>query len=72
MVPIYMTIIESINHRKIVVDTKGIFGLMLGFSGVLYLVLGNLDEVGFEIPGILMVVTASISWAIGSIYSKSS
>lgn len=71
MVPIYMTIIESINHRKIIIDIKGILGLMLGFSGVLYLVLGNLDEVGFEIPGILMVVTASILWAIGSIYSKS-
>jgi len=70
VVPINMVVMESVLQKKMVMDKKGVLGLLLGFTGVVLLVVGNLNRDGFEIRGILLVLLASIFWAAGSVYSK--
>lgn len=70
MLPINIMIIESLIYKKVVVDLKGIAGLFMGFVGVFYLAIGNLNSEGYEPKGIIMIFIASLLWSIGSIYSK--
>lgn len=51
---------------------KTFIGVLLGFAGLLLLINPfNLNtETNFNIPGITVVLFASLSWAFGSVYTK--
>lgn len=69
-VPLFMAIIEFFFLRTVKLDLKSISGLLLGFGGVAYLVLGNADIAVVDIKGLVVLMLASIFWAAGSVYSK--
>lgn len=69
-VPLFMAIIEFFFLRTVKMDTKSISGLLLGFGGVAYLVLGNADTAAIDLKGLVVLMFASLFWAAGSVYSK--
>jgi drug/metabolite transporter (DMT)-like permease len=72
-VPIWMALVELLRKDRIVPTPHVILGLILGFVGVVLLVgPGNLAGSGGLNPlwaGVLIL--ASLSWATGSVYSRS-
>jgi drug/metabolite transporter (DMT)-like permease len=69
-VPLFMAIIEFFFLRTVKMDLKSISGLLLGFGGVAYLILGNTDSVVIDLKGFVVLMLASLFWAAGSVYSK--
>lgn len=69
-VPLFMAIIEFFFLRTIKMDVKSISGLLLGFGGVAYLILGNADTAVIDLKGLVVLMLASFFWAAGSVYSK--
>jgi len=73
-VPLWMVLIEALRPKG-VRPTKGVLvGIAIGFFGVILLVgQGGLSAGGSPVPlvGALIVVGATLSWAIGSLYSRS-
>src|SRR5256886_13121779 len=73
-VPLWMVLIEALRPKG-VRPTKGVVvGIAIGFFGVILLVgQGGLSSGGNPVPlvGALIVVGATLSWAIGSLYSRS-
>lgn len=69
-VPLFMAIIEFFFMRTVKMDLKSISGLLLGFGGVAYLVLGNADIAAIDLKGLVVLMFASLFWAAGSVYSK--
>jgi len=73
-VPLWMVLIEALRPKG-VRPTKGVVvGIAIGFFGVILLVgQGGLSAGGNPVPlvGALIVVGATLSWAIGSLYSRS-
>ena len=69
-VPLFMAIIEFFFLRTVKMDIKSISGLLLGFGGVAYLVLGNVDTAVIDLKGLVVLMFASLFWAGGSVYSK--
>lgn len=69
-VPLFMAIIEIfiLKHKKM--DYKGFIGLALGFGGVGYLALADSGVGVIDFKGTLLLLIASLSWSIGSVYSK--
>jgi len=71
-VPIWMALVELLRKDRIVPTLHVVLGLVLGFGGVVLLVgPGNLVGSGGLNPlwtGVLIL--ASLSWAIGSVYSR--
>ncbi len=51
-------------------DLKSISGLLLGFGGVVYLIIGNGATAVIDLKGLLIVMLASLFWATGSVHSK--
>jgi drug/metabolite transporter (DMT)-like permease len=72
IVPIWMALVELLRKDRIVPTPQVVFGLALGFGGVVLLVgPGNLAGSGGLDPlwtGVLIL--ASLSWATGSVYSR--
>jgi drug/metabolite transporter (DMT)-like permease len=72
IVPIWMALVELLRRDRIVPTPQVVLGLILGFSGVVLLVgPGDLGGSGGLNPfwaGVLLL--ASLSWAIGSVYSR--
>ena len=72
IVPIWMALVELLRKDRIVPTPQVVLGLTLGFGGVVLLVgPGNLAGSGGLDPlwtGVLIL--ASLSWAIGSVYSR--
>lgn len=67
--PIFIAIIEIIIYRKSIVGVFGYVGLILSFTGVIALVM-SISEIGnFDIKGFTLLVIATLSLAIGSVYS---
>ncbi|MFK5883555.1 MAG: EamA family transporter [Candidatus Izemoplasma sp.] len=68
-VPLFMVIFEVLVFRTAKISLFGISGILLGFVGVYYLIsphnIGDIDSLGA-----MMVVGAALSWAFGSVYSK--
>jgi drug/metabolite transporter (DMT)-like permease len=69
-VPLFMAIIEFFFLRTVKMDMKAISGLLLGFGGVAYLVLGNSETAAIDLKGLVVLMLASLFWAAGSVYSK--
>ncbi len=71
-VPIWMALVELLRKDRIVPTLQVVLGLVLGFGGVVLLVgPGDLAGSGGLNPlwaGVLIL--ASLSWAIGSVYSR--
>ena len=66
-VPLWMALIDRfVNGQRLAI--QAVIGLVVGFGGLVLLVGGPGGD--FHIPGVLAVVGASLSWAIGSIYSR--
>src|SRR5712691_5797786 len=72
IVPIWMALLELLRKDRIVPTLQVVLGLVLGFGGVVLLVgPGDLAGSGGLNPlwaGVLIL--ASLSWAIGSVYSR--
>lgn len=69
-VPLFMAIIEFLFLRTVKMDIKSISGLLLGFGGVAYLILGDADTSAIDLKGLAVLMFASLFWAAGSVYSK--
>ncbi len=72
IVPIWMALVELLQKDRIVPTPQVVLGLVLGFGGVVLLIgPGDLAGSGGLNPlwvGVLLF--ASLSWAIGSVYSR--
>lgn len=69
-VPLFMAIIEFFYLKNIRMDLKAIAGLLLGFGGVAYLLLGDRTTQIIDLKGLIMLMLASLFWAAGSVHSK--
>jgi len=72
-IPLWMTLIGRFSRGGSPLTGKVVFGLVLGLVGVLVLV-GPRELAGakrVDVLGTLALLFASISWAVGSIYSRS-
>ncbi len=71
-VPIWMALVELVRKDRIVPTLHVVLGLVLGFGGVVLLVgPGNLVGSGGLNPlWVGVLILASLSWAIGSVYSR--
>lgn len=70
-VPLFMAIIESILPSKTKMNKKGWLGLCIGFAGVAFLVLSDWNKASVDIIGMTLLIIGALSWASGSVYSKS-
>lgn len=70
-IPLFMALIELFIPGRPRMDVKGWAGLLLGFSGVALLVFTSSGKGTIDIKGTIMLLIASLLWAIGSLYSKS-
>jgi drug/metabolite transporter (DMT)-like permease len=72
IVPIWMALLELLRKDRIVPTLHVVLGLFLGFGGVVLLVgpgdLGGSGGLNPLLAGVLIL--ASLSWAIGSVYSR--
>ena len=74
IVPLWFLLLERMSHKGERFSSRAVFGIVLGIIGVAVLMWPKL-RVGFalghrEIFGMFLVMSASISWATGSILSK--
>lgn len=70
-VPLFMAVIEFFFMKNIRMDFKAVIGLLLGFGGVAFLMLGDNTDVGVDLKGLVTLLLASLFWAAGSVRSKS-
>lgn len=72
MVPLWIVLIEWIHPNGSKPSAAIIFGLLLGFGGVWQLISPSDTGMTSEIDktGAFIIVIATISWALGSVYSK--
>jgi len=72
IVPIWMALLELLRRDRIVPTPQVVLGLILGFAGVVLLVgpgdLGGSSGLNPLWAGVLIL--SSLSWAIGSVYSR--
>lgn len=69
-VPLFMALIEFLFVRKEQLAWTGWLGLVVGFAGVGILVLADDLTHGADPLGLLLLAGACLSWAAGSVYSK--
>lgn len=69
-IPLNMTIIEIFILKQKKIGLMGIIGLILGFGGVIFLSISGGISSNINIKGVILLLLASLSWSIGSIYSK--
>ena len=69
-VPLFIAVIEIFILKLKKMNPIGFIGLIMGFSGVAYLALSNGTSGTISITGILILLSASLFWSIGSVYSK--
>jgi drug/metabolite transporter (DMT)-like permease len=68
--PIFMALIELAFPGSGKIGGRGWFGLILGFCGVILLVVTNSGTGAVNLAGAVILVCAAIFWSIGSVYSK--
>ena len=69
--PLNMALIEFGLWGKRI-NMKGVFGLLIGFAGVVVLIASNSTSIGHaNIKYMMLIMFANFMWAAGSIYSKS-
>lgn len=69
-VPLFMVIIELIFRLNKKVALKSWVGLLIGFLGVVLLVLSNSNTGAVDFKGPLVLLFGSLMWASGSVFSK--
>lgn len=67
-VPLWVVVLRAVTGEKI--DRSTLVGVLIGFVGVSILVLPGSSAGGATIPGMLLIVAASASWACGSFFSR--
>jgi len=71
IVPIWMALVELLQKDRIVPTPQVVLGLVLGFGGVVLLIgPGDLAGSGLNPLWVGVLLFASLSWAIGSVYSR--
>lgn len=70
-VPLFMALIELILPNRPKLNLKGWLGLLIGFGGVALLVFSNSTDSSTDVIGIILLLIGALSWAMGSVYSKS-
>jgi drug/metabolite transporter (DMT)-like permease len=70
-IPLFMALLEVLVYKKSTLSVKGWVGLLTGFAGVVFLVISNNGTGAIDILGASLLLLAALSWAVGSIYSKS-
>ena len=68
--PIFMALFELPLPGGSRLRSRGWFGLLLGFSGVVLLVTSSSGAGAINVRGALVLVCATMFWSIGSVYSK--
>jgi drug/metabolite transporter (DMT)-like permease len=69
LVPIWLALIDRVVLRGRGASRRTIVGLLTGFAGAGLLVAGSAAG-HVSLRGMLIAVTASLSWAVGSIYAR--
>jgi len=70
--PLWILVIEFFFIRDIRVKLKGILGLILGFAGIVFLVIST-SEVSFadgSFTGSAVIILGALSWGAGAVYSR--
>lgn len=68
VVPLWVVLLRRLFGERVAIGT--IVGVVAGFSGVAILIVPRGMSGSVELVGMLMVVLAGLSWAIGSYFSK--
>jgi drug/metabolite transporter (DMT)-like permease len=70
-VPLWMVLLDAIRPGGTRPGTRPLCGILLGFTGALVLIGLTRDGAGSEnFYGALVVLAASLFWAVGSVYGK--
>ncbi len=69
-VPLTIAVIEIFILRQKKMHYTGFIGLLIGFGGVAYLALGDSSGTVIDLLGTVLLLIASTSWSIGSVFSK--
>jgi drug/metabolite transporter (DMT)-like permease len=72
LTPVWFVLLEWLRPRGVRPDLRTIVGVVIGFAGVLMLVSGRADRshTAAHWWGAAAILTAGLSWAGGSLYSK--
>jgi drug/metabolite transporter (DMT)-like permease len=70
-IPLFMALLEMLACRRSTLGFKGWAGLLTGFGGVVFLVLANEGTGSVDLLGASLLLLASLSWSLGSLYAKS-
>jgi drug/metabolite transporter (DMT)-like permease len=71
--PFWMVLMEMVRGKEERLNRRQVTGLVVGFAGVLILLLPHLHGASFNLPfviGILVIQAGSIGWNLGSMRSK--
>ena len=69
-VPIFVAILEHFFIKGTKLTLKGVFGLLLGFLGVYFLLHPSGDSSSINLEGVAVLLTASFLWSSGTVLSK--
>jgi drug/metabolite transporter (DMT)-like permease len=68
IVPLWVVLLRLVFRERIAVGT--LLGVLVGFAGVAVLIVPRGITGSVEIAGMLMLIVAGASWAVGSYYSR--
>ncbi len=69
-IPIFAGVLEHFFIRTTRLTFKALSGLLLGFFGVYFLLVPAEHGISIDIPGILVLLSASFLWSTGTVLSK--
>ncbi|KUK84659.1 MAG: DMT(Drug/metabolite transporter) superfamily permease [Mesotoga infera] len=69
-IPIFAGVLEHFFIRTTRLTLKALSGLLLGFFGVYFLLVPAEHGISIDIPGILVLLSASFLWSTGTVLSK--
>jgi drug/metabolite transporter (DMT)-like permease len=69
-IPIFAGVLEHFFIRTTRLTFKALSGLLLGFFGVYFLLVPADHGISIDIPGILVLLSASFLWSTGTVLSK--
>lgn len=69
-IPIFAGVLEHFFIRTTRLTLKALLGLLLGFFGVYFLLIPAEHGISIDIPGILILLSASFLWSTGTVLSK--
>jgi drug/metabolite transporter (DMT)-like permease len=69
-VPLWTVFLEIVWNKNNKIDFRTLSGIFLGFAGLWYLIRPAENASNIYLPGALVLLTAALSWSIGSIYAR--